>query len=232
MCQRTAPGDTFASGASFADITVTVATPASAADGATFTNNVTVTARTYDPVVPNNSTADTVTLTNQADLAIVKLFTAPVVAGQGTSWSLTVSNNGVSDADGTIVVTDTLPTGVVSAVRDVGKATLGWTCDITGQDVTCEHPAGLAASDTAGIITLVAAVDPSFTGTLSNTATVTGPTADPNPGNNTSTATASTGTSADLAIAKVHTGDMTAGTSDSYTLTVTNPGPSDAQNVV
>ncbi len=139
-----------------------------------------------------------------------------------------MSNNGVSDADGTIVVTDTLPTGVVPQ----SATGTGWTCDITGQDVTCEHPAGLAASDTAGIITLVAAVDPSFTGTLSNTATVTGPTADPNPGNNTSTATASTGTSADLAIAKVHTGDMTAGTSDSYTLTVTNLGPSDAQNVV
>ncbi len=63
VCQRTAPGDTLASGASFADITVTVATPASAADGATFTINATVTACTYDPVVPNNSTADTVTLT-------------------------------------------------------------------------------------------------------------------------------------------------------------------------
>ncbi len=128
--------------------------------------------------MPNNSTADTVTLTNQADLAIVKLFTAPVVAGQGTSWSLTVSNNGVSDADGTIVVTDTLPTGVVPQ----SATGTGWTCDITGQDVTCEHPADVSPRATRpGSSPLVAAVDPSFTGTLSNTATVTYPTADPNP---------------------------------------------------
>jgi hypothetical protein len=53
-------------------------------------------------------------------------------------------------------------------------------------------------------ITLVADVASSVTGTMVNTATVTGPTPDPDTGNNTDTDSTPVVTNADLSIEKTH----------------------------
>src|SRR5439155_16004960 len=60
--------------------------------------------------------------------------------------------------------------------------------------------------------------------TLTNTASVSSPTFDPNPANNTAIAT-TTVRAADLAITKSVPGEATSGTDITYHLTVTNNGP-------
>jgi uncharacterized repeat protein (TIGR01451 family) len=59
-----------------------------------------------------------------------------------------------------------------------------------------------------------------------NTAEVDGPHEDPDTDNNTSISDEEIGTSADLAIAKSHVGDLVPGESGTYTITVVNHGPS------
>ena len=57
------------------------------------------------------------------------------------------------------------------------------------------------------------------------------PTADPNLGNNTSTAVTTVTPSADLSVVKTGPATVTAAGSVTYTLAVNNAGPSDAANV-
>src|SRR5205807_725626 len=66
---------------------------------------------------------------------------------------------------------------------------------------------------------------------LSNTATVTTTTTDPNPANNSSTANTNVTTSADIAVTKTAAASVVAGTNLTYTITIINNGPSDAQTV-
>ena len=60
MCTR-APGDTLGPNLSFPAIAVSTGIPAGTDDGATFTNDVSVTAHTHDPVPVNNDDSDTAT---------------------------------------------------------------------------------------------------------------------------------------------------------------------------
>jgi fimbrial isopeptide formation D2 family protein/uncharacterized repeat protein (TIGR01451 family) len=124
-----------------------------------------------------------------ADLAIVKTPSGSTTPGSSWTFTMRVSNLGPSDADGPIVVTDTLPAGLTFV-----SAGSGWTCDVVGRDVTCElgsGKTGLAAGETA--VDLVVSVLPASTpenATYVNRASVeSGTTPDPNPENNTGTAT-------------------------------------------
>ena len=71
-------------------------------------------------------------------------------------------------------------------------------------------------------------------GTIANTATITPPAAVPdfNPANNTAMASAPIATSADLRVTKSGPATGQRGNNVTYTIVVTNAGPSDAQNVV
>ena len=81
------------------------------------------------------------------------------------------------------------------------------------------------------IVVLLSAAAPA--GDLSNTATVTSPAADPDPTNNSSTNTLIVQQTSDIAIVKtVTSGPVVAGQPVTYALTVTNNGPSDAENAV
>jgi hypothetical protein len=68
--------------------------------------------------------------------------------------------------------------------------------------------------------------------TITNNAVGSSATTDPTPGNNTGTATTTVSASADLEVTKTDSPDpVTAGNDLTYTVTVTNHGPSDAQTV-
>ncbi len=211
-----------AAGATAPTITATVTAPTQAG---TLANTASVSSTTADPVPSNNSSSTSTSVTGAADLAITKTGPATVVAAGGVSYQLTATNNGPSDATG-VSVTDTLPAGVTF----VSATGTGWTCTNVGNvSVTCTMPL-LATGATAPTITVLVTA-PAQSGSLSNTATVSSATADPNPANNISVASTTVTASADLAITKTGPATVVAGGSVAYSLVVVNNGPSDAANL-
>jgi uncharacterized repeat protein (TIGR01451 family) len=203
--------------------TVTVAVDAAATGS--FNNSATVTPdpSVTDPTPGNNTDSDTVNVTPNADLAIVKTHTGDLTAGDNEDYTIQVTNNGPTDV-ASFTVTDTLDANLTFV------SGTGATCNAVGQDVTCTGGA-LTNGNTANI-TLTVTVASTATGgsTISNTADVAVPAGmnDPTPGNNTSTANNAVDTSADLSITKSHTGNFSIGSSGTFTITATNNGPSDA----
>ncbi len=189
------------------------------------TNTATVSSMTPDPDAGNNTSSTTNSSTSSADLSITKHHDGPFIAGDDGVYYLGVSNAGPSDAQEPIVVTDTLPSGEAY----VGATGAGWDCSADEQVVTCTNGTDLVAGTSAATIDLTVAVSPSLApGTVVNTATVSSPTSPPNPDNESASDPTVIDTFADLAITKTHTGSFDAGSEGTYTLTVTNNGPSDA----
>src|SRR6185295_17427033 len=160
-----------------------------------------------------------------ADLSLQKLDGPdPVSAGASLVYTLTVSNAG-PDAAALVSVSDTLPpgTGFVSASGD------GWLCGNAQGTVTCTQ-ALLDLGDAAPItITVVA---PSTGGTIENTASVSSSTGDPETSNNSSTVTTTVSPLADLSLLATDSPDpVGSGATLTYTLAVSNAGPSDADSV-
>jgi uncharacterized repeat protein (TIGR01451 family) len=117
--------------------------------------------------------------------------------------------------------------------------TCTWTCAGAGGG-TCTAAGSGNIGDTVnlpagGSVTYTASctISASATGTLSNTATVTAPggVTDPTPGNNSATDTDTLAAQADISVTKVDSPDpVVAGTDLTYTITVTNAGPSNADS--
>ena len=212
-----------ASGSLTYSLTGTVAAGATG----TLANTATVTAPggVTDPTPGNNSATDTDTLTPTADLSATKTSTPdPYVPGAGLTYTITVTNAGPSDVAGASV-TDTVP-------APLGAFT--WTC--TSPSGACGSGTGniattvTLASGQSATITLSGTVPSGTTGTLANTAIVTAPSGvtDPVPGNNSSTNTNPSNPTADLQVTKTSTPDpYVPGAGLTYTITVTNAGPSD-----
>ncbi|MHC4206378.1 MAG: choice-of-anchor D domain-containing protein, partial [Planctomycetota bacterium] len=192
--------------------------------------NTATVASAIDPTTANNSATDTDTLTPQADLSITKTDgQSTAIPGDTVTYTIVVTNNGLSDVIGA-TVTDIFPailsgvtytsttTGTVSGNTAAGVGHISDTVDITaGSTIT---------------YTVNGTIDPSATGSLVNTATVASG-IDPITANNSATDTDTLTPQADLSIQMVDTPDpVVAGSSLVYTITVTNYGPSDSQNVV
>ena len=128
--------------------------------------------------------APAVLVVNQAppDLSITKTDSPdPVFIGFNVTYSIVVTNNGAVAAQ-SVVVTDNLPAGLsfVSCA-----ATGGGVCG--GSDNNRTVTFASIASGATRTITLVARANGPV-GTISNTATVSSSTPDPNPGNNSASA--------------------------------------------
>ena len=209
----------------------TVHVDVTAADVAQINDVATVSSVTPDPSTSNNQATGRVTFLGSANLSLTKTGPATVVAGTQMTYTITVANGGPSTAVGT-VVTDTLPLGLsfVSAASTVG------TC-INGQPGNRALRCGLGnlASGAGATITVVALVDPTVApGTsLFNEAQVTSDTADPANANNLMSVNTTVSASANLGVTKTAAPEpVIAGNLLTYTITVTNAGPSTAQNVV
>jgi len=207
-----------------------------AAEGATMTNQASVSASTTDPDLSNNTATSTETVGKpSADIRLTKSVSpATLVAGGSVAYTITATNWGPSDATN-VTITDTLPGSVVitSATNGVNS------CSVSGQTITCDGVTLLAPLDSSKpgastTVTVLGRIAPDASGTeVANTASVSADTTDPNLTNNQATATAPLTTLADVAVSKTATTTTLPALGDKvvYTITVTNNGPSDAQNV-
>lgn len=213
---------TLAAAASSA-ITMTVTAPGS---GGTLTNAVSVSAMTPDGNQANNTASTSTTINAAADLSVAIVDTPHPVLSSGTlTYDVNVTNNGPNTASG-ITVTNGLPAGNVTFLNATGS---GWSCSLAGQVVTCTRPTLLVGAAPSLTITLQA---PSEATSLVDTATVTSTSSDLVANNNTTSVTTPVLSAADLSVGVVDSADpVTTGGALTYTVTVNNAGPSQANNV-
>jgi uncharacterized repeat protein (TIGR01451 family) len=201
-------------------ITTTYSVPAAYTSPDPILNTASVSSATADPVPGNDSDTESTPLVTSADVEITKTGPASVTAGQNVVYTVTVTNNGVSNA-AAVSVADPTPSGLVF-VSNTGDCTSAFPCAF-----------GSLAPGATRTITSTFSVPSSYTtpDPIENTATVSTTTSDPSPANNTSTATTDVDVSADLEISKTGPASVTAGEVVVYTVTVTNNGQSDAAAV-
>ncbi len=216
-----------------ATFTLTGHIPPGTASGTAFSNTASVSSSTTDPNPDNNSSLFELTV-NSSDLAITKTGPATASSGAPISWTITASNNG-PDLSAPTTFNDPLPGGTtfVSIVQNTGPT---FVCNDPGignnGTVSCSiGTIGNFASGASAQFTLTANINANFTGALSNTATIFGPNADTNPNNNSATASTTVSSNADLMVVKTGPAAANAGTNVTYSITLTNNGPSPALNV-
>ncbi|MCM3658103.1 DUF11 domain-containing protein [Agromyces mediolanus] len=157
-----------------------------------------------------------------ADLTLMKTAAPePVRAGDVVLYTLVVGNTGPSTAND-VVVADTLPSGLTFFA---GPSTAG--CSVAGQVVSC--PVGALAVGESRVIGIAASTDPTFDGVVTNTATAVGTEDDPDG----ATATTDSTVVPEAAVSLEKTGGPAiAGQNLTWTLTVSNAGPSAAADLV
>lgn len=181
--------------------------------------------RTADSNPDNDTASESTTVTTHADLSISKNDSVdPVAAGAQLTYTITVANDGPSDAQN-VRVTDTLPADV-TLISTAGCA---------------EDPAAVpvcslgtvAAGATAQYTMTVEVASSSALGSLINQASVASDTLDMDPSNDAVSEETAVIALADLAIEKTaEPNPVVSGTDLTYTVTVTNLGPSWSRSVV
>ena len=221
-------------------VTFTVTANVTAASGSV-TNTATVTppVGVNDPTPGNNSSPDTNTVNPRADLAITKTDGAiSVNAGGTTSYTIVVTNNGPSSADNAIF-TDPAITGLNVSSVTCGTPVGGAACPTAANTtVALMQGAGIVIPTLPSGGSVTFTVNASVTagsGSLTNTATIAPPagTSDPTPGNNSAPDTNTVNPRADLSITKTDgITTVNAGGITTYTVVVSNAGPSAADGAI
>lgn len=169
------------------------------------------------------ATITNVTVTAAADLSIVKNVS---ISGNNVTYTLLITNNGPDAANGA-TYTDTVPATVSGIAATCGSPSGGAACanpGISGQTVSGAVP----TLPNGGSVTITITGTAANNAVVDNTATVSPPTGttDPTGTNNSSTATGTVGApTADIGIQK---SVAFSGTTVTYTLVITNFGPSAA----
>ena len=203
------------------------ATVSSLATGTlTVTGSATVTNTTQvaDPNAANNSATDTDALVASADLSLTATGTTAVKAGLGVGYSVKVSNGGPSAMPG-VTVRYPLPAGVTYSSSTGSGA--GWSCASVSGTVTCTLGTTLAVGAAPALV-INATSSPAATGTLVNGFTAGPASSDPNTGNNSASVSTVYSASPDLALTATALPSITAGSSATYSLSLTDNGPSSA----
>ncbi|XZE35550.1 SdrD B-like domain-containing protein [Pirellulaceae bacterium SH501] len=208
----------------------------------TFTNVATIAATdttgNIESDTSDNSASVAANAPRTVDLAVTKSGPATAVSGNTITYTMSAVNNGPSDAIG-VQVSDDIPDGlrVISATVNGTPVTI----PASLADTTAANPdnlvfaiGALASGATNNTIQIVAAILPSSTAALVNSAVIsttdTATVETPNT-NNTSTVTTTLTQQNDVAITKTGPATLPAGSTITYTMNVTNNGPSTATSV-
>ncbi|HKH48023.1 MAG TPA: DUF11 domain-containing protein [Thermoanaerobaculia bacterium] len=195
--------------------------------GTEITNLAGASSTTPDPEPENEVGIATTTVDGSADLSVVKVDTPdPVAAGTSLTYTITVKNAGPNYA-GSVVLDDPLPADTTFQSL---SAAAGW---------SCSTPAVGAAGNVSCSIASFAPGNPVFTLTvtvgsgvangtvLTNTAAVTSPTPDKNPGNESANADTTVTNSTVISATKTASGEFTPGGAVTYTVVLTNTSGQD-----
>jgi uncharacterized repeat protein (TIGR01451 family) len=193
------------------------------------TNTVSGSSDAFDNALANNSAVATTTITPppSADLGVTKSTpTTNAAPGAAVTYTIVVTNHG-PDAATSVTMTDTLPASLKFASI---SAPAGFSCTTPaiGSTGTITCTAASLANGASATFTLGATSASNASGSIANTASVSGTPNDPSSGNNGATATYISG-SADLGLSGTATRN---GGTITYVFTVTNSGPDGASNVV
>ncbi len=204
-------------GTSYPTITVTVNIALNAP--ATVSSNATVSGG--NEVNTANDTASASVTVFGPDLVIVLSASGSFFQGQvGGTYSLSAVNNGSGTSSGTVTVVDTVSTGqTATAISGTG-----WACTLA--TLTCTRNDSLVGGGTSyPTITVTVNIALNAPATVSSNATVSGGN-EVNTANDTGSASVSvTQLTADLAVAKSHSGNFTQGqVGANYSITVSNVG--------
>ncbi|ANE44418.1 DUF11 domain-containing protein [Deinococcus puniceus] len=202
--------------------TVTVLTPATG----TLSNIASVSSVGTDPTPGNNSSTANTAIVPVADVQVSKTGPATVLPNGDISYTISVLNAGPSPATA-VTVTDLLPAGATR--QNLGGGT--YTAGAGGGGTITWTLAALASGATQTYTVVLGA--PNTSGTLVNGSRASSPVSDPNSANNDGTnsesqASTTVNVSADVQISKTAPAVVRGGGPLSYTITVTNAGPADA----
>jgi len=179
-------------------ITLVVNVAAATPNGTIVTNTATVTSP--DDAVPgNNSGSASTTVSAGANLLVLKSDSPdPVAVGGNITYALTVRNDGPQTAT-SVTLSDVIPANTTFLSFTPAA---GWSCPplSVGGAGTQTCTIGTLAASTSASFTLVVKVNPgTASGTvITNSATVSSATTDPNSANNTASTTTVVGVAADL----------------------------------
>ena len=219
-------GLTLASGNS---VTITLSGTIDPAATGSITNTVSISlpSGVADTNSANNSAANVDTLTPEVDLSVSQTDgKISVVPGTSNTYTITVTNNGPSTINSFTLI-DAVPDGLLNPL-------------FTPSSGTYNNSSGLwdglnLASGNSITITLTGNIDPTATGSITNAVSISAPSgvADTNSSNNSTTDVDSLVAEVDLSV--IQSDGKTSvipGTTNTYSITVTNNGSSTATNIL
>ena len=158
--------------------------------GSSINNTAVVSSATFDPSLLNNTASAGATVSSvSADLAVLKTgFPDPAFTGKTLTYTITVNNNGPSSAN-TVELSDPLPPNTTLASVPTTSRGFCQPTPIVGTNGTVRCELGLMAPSDTATITIVVNVNVPGGSSVTNTASVTSNTLDPNLLNNSSTVT-------------------------------------------
>ena len=220
---------TFATLAAGASATLTILVDPTAAPGSTLNDSAAVAGQQADPNPSNNQASLATPVRGVSDLGVTaSAQPGSLHVGQGLTYTITVTNQGPND-EPDAVLTSALPAGLTIASGGM-SSTQGTPPTITQGILTADL--GPLRTSAKAVVTLVGTPGPTAVGTLSTSFTVSGQDLDLDSKNNTAEAAVSVDPSADLAVGISPGGSSAfAQVGWTYTLVVSNAGPSDATGV-
>jgi uncharacterized repeat protein (TIGR01451 family) len=194
------------------------------------TANVTVPSGYTDPNTANNMASDTDNLTPRVTYNLTKTDNRTNInPGQATSYTIVATNNGPSAVTG-VTITDVFPPEVINIVWTC-TASPGSSCQIGGpQNGNINTTVNLSPGGSASFVAN-GTIRPDASGTINNTVYLSSP-IDPATNNKNATDTTTIVTQADLFAEIIAPTSVISNTIMTYTINITNSGPSLASAVV